>query len=254
MPRLGGLKRGCYHAGTTGATRRLTRRVRRTILCCPTIRRLRRPRGEIQIGSAVQVLELLILAALAAVVLYQLYAVLGRRVGRQPEDGLAPPMGRVAGAQPVAPEADPAPAPAGVAAIRARDASFDLTRFLDGARIAYESIVKAFAAGDRETLRRLVSAEVFERFEPVMAAREAENRSETIEFLHPARTDLDLAEVEGDIARAKVRFLAELRSRTKGPEGEGVDDRRTAEIWTFERRFTSLDPNWTLVRVDAAES
>jgi len=33
-----------------------------------------------------QVLELLIFAVLAAVVLYQLYSVLGRRVGRQPED------------------------------------------------------------------------------------------------------------------------------------------------------------------------
>ena len=33
-----------------------------------------------------QVLELVIFAALAAVVLFQLYAVLGRRVGRQPED------------------------------------------------------------------------------------------------------------------------------------------------------------------------
>jgi hypothetical protein len=33
-----------------------------------------------------QVLELLIFAVVAAVILYQLYAVLGRRVGRQPED------------------------------------------------------------------------------------------------------------------------------------------------------------------------
>src|SRR3712207_7467342 len=33
-----------------------------------------------------QALELVIFAALAAVVLFQLYAVLGRRVGRQPED------------------------------------------------------------------------------------------------------------------------------------------------------------------------
>ncbi len=152
------------------------------------------------------------------------------------------------------PEADAVPAPAGVAAIRARDAAFDPGKFLDGARIAYESIVKAFAAGDRETLRRLVSDEVFARFDPVIAARAAESRTETVEFLHPARTDLDLAEVDGDLARTKVRFLAELRSRTKGPEGEAVDDRRTAEVWTFERRFSSKDPNWTLVRVDAAES
>jgi len=37
-----------------------------------------------------QVLELIIFAGLAAIVLYQLYSVLGRRVGRQPEDQPAP--------------------------------------------------------------------------------------------------------------------------------------------------------------------
>ena len=68
------------------------------------------------------------------------------------------------------------------------------------------------------------------------------------------RADLESAEVAGDVARAKVRFLAEFRSRSKGPEGEAVDDRRTAELWTFERHFSSRDPNWTLVRVDAAEA
>jgi len=201
----------------------------------------------------VQVLELLILAALAAVVLYQLYAVLGRRVGRQPEDGLPAGLRRAPQAETTPLAADAAPAPEGVAAIRARDASFELNNFLDGARIAYETIVKAFACGDRETLRRMVSDDVFARFDPAITERSAEGRSETIEFLHPARTDLDSAEVDGDTARAKVRFLAELRSRTKGPEGEGVDDRRTAEVWTFERKLSSTDPNWTLVRVDAAE-
>ena len=200
-----------------------------------------------------QVLELLILAALAAVVLYQLYAVLGRRVGRQPEDGLPAGLRRTPQAETTPPAVDVTPAPEGVAAIRARDANFELGNFLDGARIAYETIVKAFASGDREILRRMVSDEVFARFDPAITERAAEGRSEAIEFLHPARTDLDLAEVDGDLARTKVRFLAELRSRTKGPEGEGVDDRRTAEVWTFERKFASRDPNWTLVRVDAAE-
>jgi predicted lipid-binding transport protein (Tim44 family) len=33
-----------------------------------------------------------------------------------------------------------------------------------------------------------------------------------------------------------------------------VDDRRTAELWTFERSLASKDPNWTLAHVDAAEA
>jgi predicted lipid-binding transport protein (Tim44 family) len=60
--------------------------------------------------------------------------------------------------------------------------------------------------------------------------------------------------VGADLARVSVRFLAEFRSRSKGPEGEAVDDRRTAELWTFERNLKSRDPNWLLTHVDAAEA
>jgi predicted lipid-binding transport protein (Tim44 family) len=205
----------------------------------------------------VQLVELLIFAALAAVVLYQLYAVLGRRVGRQPEDGVLTPVSRPtedADARLRDAEALAATPMTGMAALRARDPSFDPARFLQGARSAYEMIVSAFATGDRETLARLIAPAVLGGFEKAIAAREAEGRTETVEFTQAPRTDLEGAEVNGDIARIKVRFLAEFRSRTKGPEGEAVDDKRTAEIWTFERKLSNRDPNWILVRVDAAEA
>ncbi|MDR3513088.1 MAG: TIM44-related membrane protein TimA [Caulobacteraceae bacterium] len=202
-----------------------------------------------------QLLELLILAVLAAVVLYQLYAVLGRRVGRQPEEGLPAPTPRRPDETDARPREAEDVAPAtGMAGLQARDPSFDPVRFVEGARSAYEAIVRAFAAGDRAALARLVSPTVMTGFDKAIGAREAEGRTETVEFIHPPRADLDSAEASGDVARARVRFLAEFRSRTKGPEGEGVDDRRTAELWTFERRLSSRDPNWTLVRVDEANA
>jgi predicted lipid-binding transport protein (Tim44 family) len=202
------------------------------------------------------VLQLIIFAALAAVVLYQLYSVLGRRVGRQPEDQVQPEG--VAGPVPTPAPLDELAAAgvslSGLAALTARDPGFDLSRFLGGAKGAYEMIVRAFAAGDRATLTNLLAPNVMKAFDGEIAAREAGGRSETVEFLHAPRADLDKAEVQGDLARMTVRFLAEFRSRTKGPEGEGVDDRRTAELWTFERNLKSRDPNWTLVHVDAAEA
>jgi len=206
----------------------------------------------------VQVLELLIFAGLAAIVLYQLYAVLGRRVGRQPEDApavpaTATPLDR-ADTGALAAEAEGV-ALTGLAAVKAVDPGFDISHFLDGAKSAYEMIVKAFAAGDRAQLRSLLAPPVMAGFDTAIAAREAENRTETVEFNHAPRADLEKAEVLGaDLARVTVRFLAEFRSRTKGPEGEGVDDRRTAELWTFERHLKSRDPNWLLIHVDAAEA
>jgi predicted lipid-binding transport protein (Tim44 family) len=202
----------------------------------------------------VQFLVIIIFAILAAVVLYQLYAVLGRRVGRGAED-LPQPVeaSRRDGEPRNLPREEVRGAPLqGAAAIRARDPSFDVASFLSGARRAYEMIVRAFAAGEREDLQPLLSAPVYKSFEAAISAREARGETETVEFIQPPRADLEEIVVNGDIAQAKVRFLAEHRSRTKGAEGEGVDDRRTAEVWTFERNLGLRDPNWTLVRVDAA--
>lgn len=207
--------------------------------------------------SPVQLATIVIVAALAAVVLYNLYAVLGRRVGRQPgEAGAAPASaGKIEGA-PGRAEAAAAGGVTltGLAALRAKDPSFDADKFLSGAKSAYQTIVRAFASGDRATLQGLVSPQVMAGFEKAMVEREAAGRAESAEFAHPPRADLESGELDGELARAKVRFLAEFTSRAKGVEGETAHERRTAETWTFERDLGSRDPNWTLVRVDAAEA
>jgi predicted lipid-binding transport protein (Tim44 family) len=125
--------------------------------------------------------------------------------------------------------------------------------FLSGARQAYEYIVTAYAAGDRDTLKPLLAPPVYDAFQGGIAARESEGRTESVEFVHPPRADLETIDVEGQTARVMVRFLAEFRARTKDAAGEAVDDRRTAEVWTFERQIGSPDPNWMLARVDSAE-
>lgn len=202
------------------------------------------------------ILQLIIFAGLAAVVLYQLYSVLGRRVGRQPEDAAAD-KSLASGTKPAPPldgPDDDGVGLTGLPAIKHRDPSFDLSRFLGGAKGAYEMTVRAFAAGDRDTLRNLLAPNVMSSFEAGIAAREADGVTESVEFPNPPRADLERADLVGDLARITVRFLAEFRSRSKGPEGEAVDDKRTAELWTFERNLKSSDPNWILIHVDAAEA
>lgn len=205
-------------------------------------------------------IQIVIFAVIAAVVLFQLYNVLGKKVGRQPEeDARARPVPAQA-----APGADPA-APgrpnvldavtlASIAGLKARDPNFDPVRFLEGARQAHETIVRAYAAGDRETLKPLLTPTVMASFEAGIAARETRGETEVAEFLHPARADLEQATAEDNRATAKVRFLAELRNRVK-PAGEGeeqVEERRVAELWTFERTLGASDPNWVLARTEPA--
>ena len=201
-------------------------------------------------------LELLIFAALAAVVLFNLYSVLGRRVGRQAEQqrdgdaqGVAQGRSRIRAEEP-----PPGPQASGLAALRARDTVFDPAHFVEGARAAYQMIVKAYASGDRDELKTLTTPSVYRAFDTGIAAKEASARTETVDFLQGPRADIEDVSMLGDLARIRVRFLSELRSRTKDASGEAVEDRRTAEFWTFERTVTSRDPNWALARVEAAQA
>jgi predicted lipid-binding transport protein (Tim44 family) len=201
-----------------------------------------------------QALVLIILAALAAVVLFQLYAVLGRRVGRGSDETPRTPVTPIEAQRPSLPRPGLPATASGLASLQSRDPSFDVDHFTQGARAAYQMIVKAFAAGEVDVLRPLLSPPVMESFAAAIDDREKAGRSESVEFLQTPRADFEGVAIKDDMVRASVRFLAEFRNRAKGPEGESVDDRRTAEVWTFERNLKSRDPNWTLIHVDAAEA
>ena len=207
--------------------------------------------------------QIVIFAVIAAVVLFQLYNVLGKKVGRQPEEDARakpqPPAGAAPAIAQDAPQGRPnvldAVTLASIAGLKARDPNFDPVRFLEGARQAHETIVRAYAEGDRETLKPLLKPVVMESFEAGIAAREARGETEVAEFIHPARADLELANAEDNRAVAKVRFLAELRNRITSADPaaeEQVEERRVAELWTFERTLGASDPNWQLARTEPA--
>lgn len=210
--------------------------------------------------------SLVIFAVIAAIILFQLYNVLGKKVGRQPQEDAKAPLPPAGTAGPDAPARLPALDAATLAAassLRARDPAFDPAKFIEGARQAYETIVRGYASGDRAALKPLLTPTVLASFETGIAARETRGETEQVEFLHPPRADLEIASAEGDRAVAKVRFLAEIRSRIQPPESEAtpgapaeprIEERRTAEHWTFERTLGAADPNWVLARVEPASA
>lgn len=144
---------------------------------------------------------------------------------------------------------------AALRAIVAADRGFGTDSFLDGARAAYEMIVTAFAAGDRDTLRPLLSRDVFDRFVGAIADRE--KRGETVDFTFVGIDKADIVEaaLKGGSAQITVRFVSQLISVTHGKTGDVVDGdaskvSEVSDVWTFSREVRSPDPNWRLIATE----
>lgn len=146
----------------------------------------------------------------------------------------------------------------GLRAVRDADPSFDPKTFLDGAKMAYEMIVMAFADGDRKTLKNLLSREVFDGF--VAAIADRESRSEKIQssFVGIDKAEIVSAEMKGGEAHVTLRIVSELISATRDSAGTVIDgDPETVaevkDVWTFARDTRSRDPNWKLVATEAED-
>ena len=146
----------------------------------------------------------------------------------------------------------------GMRAIRDADAGFQPKTFVDGAKMAYEMIVMAFADGVRKTLKNLLSREVYDGF--VQAISEREQRGEKIQssFVGIDKADIVGAEMKGSEAHVTMRIVSELISATRDGAGEVIDgDPETVaevkDVWTFSRDTRSRDPNWKLVATEAED-
>ena len=143
----------------------------------------------------------------------------------------------------------------GLTAIHAKDEAFDPEEFLEGARMAYEMIVQAFADGDRRALKGLLSREVYENFEAAIDAREERGETVRSSFVGIDKADITGAELDGDEAQITVHFVSEIVSATLDAdenviEGDLQEVAETTDTWTFARPARSRDPNWKLVATD----
>lgn len=135
-------------------------------------------------------------------------------------------------------------------------AEFDPDHFLDGAKVAYEMIVTAFAEGDRATLKNLLAPDVFDGFIAAIAEREARQERVEMTFVGFEETKITAAELDGRWARVSVRFVSELISATRDKagaviDGDPVEVQTIRDVWTFARDIQSRDPNWKLAATEA---
>jgi predicted lipid-binding transport protein (Tim44 family) len=214
------------------------------------------------------ILEIVILAMIAAFLGLRLYSVLGRRAEHEEEpvptrfepDAAAPPQARTAPrvSTPARVNELEGVVPAverGVRAIAAADKRFDIIAFLEGAKGAYGMILEAFWSGDRETLRELCDDDVYAGFDSAISSREAAGETLHNRLVRIEDAKIDAAELDGRIARIAVRFVADIAAVTRDKDDTVVagslDDAIEArDLWTFSRDVRSGDPAWRLDETD----
>jgi predicted lipid-binding transport protein (Tim44 family) len=143
----------------------------------------------------------------------------------------------------------------GLRAIRDADQTFEPKTFVDGAKMAYEMIVMAYADGDRKTLKNLLSREVYDGFVAAIGDREAKSEKIQSSFVGIDKADIVSAEMKGGEAHITLRIVSELISATRDKAGAVIDgDPETVaevkDVWTFARDTRSRDPNWKLVATE----
>lgn len=151
--------------------------------------------------------------------------------------GFAPPGSELAASLEKIAEADPA---------------FTPRSFVDGAKMAYEMILEAFAKGDKPALKNLLSKDVFDGFSRAIDEREAQGQRVESRFVGVDKAVIQQATLNGSSAAITMQFVSELITATYSRGGEVIDGdpreiREVTDVWTFERDVTSRNPNWKLV-------
>jgi predicted lipid-binding transport protein (Tim44 family) len=146
----------------------------------------------------------------------------------------------------------------GLRAVITADPTFDPKKFIEGAKLAYEMIVTAFADGDRKALKGLLSREVYDGFGAAINEREAKGEVIKSSFIGVEKADIVQAEVKGTDANVTVRIVSQLISATYDKDGKIVagDAEEVGEVndvWTFSRDTRSRDPNWKLIATESED-
>ena len=226
----------------------------------------------------------ILLLAVALVVFWRLRSVLGTRTGNEkpPFDLFGSRRGTAQdkpGPVTRLPEAPPAPAndmsdreppppiwkgfaeegsplAATLSQMAESDQTFTPRSFVDGAKLAYEMIVEAFAKGDKAALKNLLSKEVFDGFSRAIDTRVSQGQRVDSRFVGIDRAIVQQASLAGRKASITMEFVSELISATYDKSGQVIDGdpkeiRQVTDVWTFERDVGSRDPNWKLVATEA---
>ena len=215
-------------------------------------------------------IDLILFGMIAAFLVLRLKSILGKRTGFerppqpiQPREApvTPPPIQNAApahtapGAQRVVPEPVSALGQT-LAQMKTIDRNFTPGAFLDGAEKAFQIIVRAFAAGDRDTLRPLLGDDTWSAFDLAITEREKAHQTHVTDVRAIHAITIEAADLKGSVATISVRIVSDQVNMTRTESGQVISGTdavtEITDLWTFERDLSQTNPVWRLVAARSA--
>ena len=139
------------------------------------------------------------------------------------------------------------------------ETSFDekaKTDFLKGAKIAYESIITDFSAGNIKNIKNLLDKKVFADFNEAIKERNKKGLISETTFIGFNSADIKNYAQKNNMFEITVDFVSEIISCVKDNNkkivsGDPEKIKRVYDTWKFSRDVKSFSPNWLLIDTQA---
>ena len=126
--------------------------------------------------------------------------------------------------------------------------------FLEGAKIAYETIITDFGDSDNKLIasKPLLSKKIFDQFNIALQDRNKRGHFAEITFIGVNLAKIKEHKKIGRILNVTVEFIGEVITCIKDKEkkiisGDSEKIKKIYDTWIFSRDTTSKNPNWQLV-------
>ena len=128
--------------------------------------------------------------------------------------------------------------------------------FLNGAKIAYETIITDFSDNDNKltTSKPLLNNQIFNQFNDALKERNERGHFAEITFIGINSASIKEHKKIGKILNVTVDFIAEVITCIKDKDkkivsGDPQKIKKIYDTWVFSRDTTSQNPNWQLVSI-----
>ena len=126
--------------------------------------------------------------------------------------------------------------------------------FLNGAKIAYETIITDFSDNDNKltTSKPLLNEEIYNQFDEALKKRSARGHYAEITFIGIDSATIKEHKKIDKILNVTVDFIAEVITCIKDKDKKVISGnpekiKKIYDTWVFSRDTTSVNPNWQLV-------